>query len=163
MLGELERFAEERKRKLDGRVLRYRCRALEVTPGRAVLLYRLEQAVDLPGLHIPANAVSYGVYWPDRPYNVYHWVDAGGLTLGYYCNVATDTQITDHAVDWLDLEADVLITPGGGVQVLDLDEVPADLTPEHRAVLETALAALREPAAVVGLVESLTSALRAHR
>lgn len=149
-------FVEERKRKLDGRIFRYCCQALEVQPMRAVLLYRMERALDLGGLCIPADAVSYGIYWTGRPYNVYKWVNRHGETLAYYCNAATETRIGDDAVDWLDLEADVLITPDGHVRVLDLDEVPTDLSGEHRRALEAALVALKDAPLVVAEVEACT-------
>ncbi len=148
---------EERKRKLDGRTLSYPCEALEMTTDFALLLYRLPQAVDLAGVCLPAGARSFGLYWSERPYNVYHWVDAAGRWLGDYCNAATETRLGPRAVEWLDLEADVFITPDGRVAVLDLDEVPADLSAPHRRALEEALAALAAPAALVREVAARTA------
>ncbi len=150
---------EERKRKLDGRTLRYRCEALELSPQRAVLLYRTTHDVDLAGVGIPAGTLSYGVYWAERPFNVYRWVDGSGTVIAHYFNVATDTRLSAEAVDWLDLEVDVLFTPDGHVRVLDEEEVPADLAPAHRAALATALARLSDPSGVVAEVEHLLESL----
>ena len=147
----------EIKRKLDGRVLRYACRGLELGPARAILLYRHGRSLDLGGITVPAGARSFGLYWPDRPYNIYHWVDARGATLACYCNAATETRLTVEGVDWLDLEADVLIAPDGSSQVLDLDEVPADLSLARRAALEAALQALGDGAAVLAEAEACTA------
>ena len=153
------RAVEERKRKLDGRVLRYPCEALEINGERAVLLYRTTRPVDLAGVPIPAGTLSYGVYWTDRPFNVYRWVDPPGTVLAYYFNVATETRIGPDAVEWLDLEVDVLVTPDGRVQVLDEDEVPADLAPRYRAVLDEAVARLRRPTDLLPEVEASLAAL----
>ncbi len=154
------RIVEERKRKLDGRVLRYRCAALHLSKERAVLLYRMEHAADVGEVHVPAGAVSFGVYWTARPYNVYHFVDAAGETLGYYCNAATETRISREAVDWLDLEVDFLITPDGRARMLDLELVPPDLAAERRAALGSAISALGRVQQVVADVEACTGPYR---
>ena len=154
-------WVEERKRKLDGRVLRYRCAGLSLRPGAAVLRYRAAGPVRLAGLELPAGAVSYGLYWRDRPYNIYHWVNGTGETLACYCNVATDTRIGPSAVDWLDLELDVLVTADGRVRLLDEDEVPADLPPRHRRALEAARAELADGARVLALACSTDRVFRA--
>ncbi len=150
----------EIKRKLDGRIQRFRCDALEVAAGRAVILYHIERGVTLGGLAIPAGASSYGLFWTDRPYNVYLWVDPAGTTLGAYCNVANDTAITADTIDWLDLEADVMITPDGRAEVLDLAEVPADLPRRHRAALDDALARLDDGPAVLDEAERAVAPYR---
>lgn len=152
---------EERKRKLDGRVLCYPCEGLERATGRAVLRYRMPRAVDLAGgaVRVPADAVSYGVYWTDRPYNVYRWVDAAGRTLAWYCNAACETVISPDAVEWLDLEVDVLVTPDMRVRVLDAEELPADLSPPRREALNAAVAHLtRHAPQVVREVDAITAA-----
>ncbi len=153
------RTVEERKRKLDGRVLRYPCEVLDITPEHAVLLYRTTHSVDLAGVPIPAGTLSYGVYWVDRPFNVYRWVDPRGTVLAHYFNVATETRILPDALEWLDLELDVLVTPDGRVRVLDEQEVPVDLAPRYRAVLDEAVARLRDPAEVLSEVEASLAAL----
>lgn len=146
----------ELKRKLDGRVLRYECEALDVSARRAVTLYRTVQAVELGGVCIPAGSASFGLFWTDRPYNIYRWVDGAGATIACYCNVATETRITRTAVDWLDLEADVLVMPDARVRVLDLEEVPADLAPAYQAALAEALTRLSKGEAVLAEAERST-------
>ena len=148
----------ETKRKLDGRRLEFRCRAVARESARAVLLYRHPEALVLGGLRIPAGARSFGLFWTDRPYNVYHWVDGAGRTLVCYCNAATETEIHPRGVTWLDLEADALITPDGRATVLDLDEVPTDLRPAHRAALEEALRVLQGGPAVLAEAAAVTAA-----
>ncbi len=147
----------ELKRKLDGRTMRYACEPVEMGPAFAMLLYRHPVALSLAGVAIPAGSRSYGLYWTDRPYNVYHWVAAEGETLACYCNAATETRIAPASVEWLDLEADVLITPDGRGRVLDLEEVPDELSPPHRAALAGALRALADGPAVLAEARTLTA------
>src|SRR5437870_5540508 len=119
----------ERKTRLDGSVDDYVCEQLHLEPGRrAVLRYVLDREWVIAGgvLRVPQGAETIGHYWVDRPYNVYHW-RSGGQTLGYYCNVATDTEVTAELVGYRDLVVDVLIRPSGEAIVLDEDELPDDL------------------------------------
>lgn len=151
-------WVTETKRKLDGRRMEFRCRAVALDHSRAVLLYRHPDAVVLGGVRLPAGTRSVGLFWTDRPYNVYHWVDAAGRTLVCYCNAATETRIGPSGVDWLDLEADVVITPDGRAEVLDLDLVPADLGAAHRRALDEALRQLSAGAAVLAEARAVTAA-----
>lgn len=152
----------EVKRKLDGRVRRFRCEALAVAPGQAIVRFRPPAAggFRVAGADIPAGSVSYGLFWSDRPYNVYLWVDAAETTLAAYCNTAAETVIDAAGIAWLDLEADVMIVPDGPARVLDLDEVPADLAPDHRDAMLHALAQLAGGAAVLAEAEAETAPFR---
>lgn len=136
---------EEIKRKLDGRTMRFACEGLEMKAPRAVLRYRLPATVDLHGVVLARGTVSYGLFWEDRPYNIYHWVDAHGRALAWYFNAAAETRIGGGAVVWLDLELDVLVTPDGLVRVLDEDQVPADLAPALSGALLRSRSALADP------------------
>ena len=158
-------LVEERKHKLDGRTLIYPCVGLELGPGRAVLCYRIDRDTEVAdgALHLPAGTCTYAVFWTDRPYNVYHWCDARGETIAYYCNAATETEVAPEAVEWLDLEADVLITPDRCPRVLDLEEVPAHLAPAHHAALGLALSRLaRDGVAIAHEADALTAPHRAQ-
>ena len=131
----------ERKTRLDGSVAEFVCEPLVVEPGRrAVLRYVVDREwpVAQTGLRVPVGTVTIGHYWVDRPYNVYHWL-ARGRTLAYYCNVATDTVISDELVAYTDLAVDVLLRPSGAIEILDEDELPPDLAPEHRIVIARTL------------------------
>jgi predicted RNA-binding protein associated with RNAse of E/G family len=142
---------EERKRKLDGRVQVYRCQGLVRGPRFALVRYRVQAEVALGGglLRAPAGSWTYGLFWADRPYNVYLWTDAAGGRLGAYGNAAGETRIAEGAVEWLDLELDVLILPDGRVAVLDEELVPEDLRPELRVELSAARQALVASAGTV--------------
>ena len=92
-------------------------------------------------VRVPPGAVTIAHYWIDRPYNVYHWL-VGGRTLGYYCNIATDTRIEPDLVTYTDLVIDVLLRPSGAADVLDEDELPDDLPTGHRLTIAKALEVL---------------------
>jgi len=137
----------ERKVRLDGTHVEFDCEPLLIEPGRrAILRYEIDLDRAIPGtdLVVPAGAVTIAHYWMDQPYNVYHWL-AGGRTLAYYCNVAEPLEITDDLVSYLDLVVDVLVRPTGPSQVLDEDELPADLDPRFRQLIARALEQLADP------------------
>src|SRR5262245_52044964 len=78
----------EVKRTLAGAEKRFNCRLLAGNAGHVVLLWIAPDPVNVHGLVLPAGTVTFGYYWADRPYNVYHWMDGSGKTLGYYFNIA---------------------------------------------------------------------------
>ena len=93
--------------------------------GYAVVLWVAPQPMHVHGVDLPAGTVSFGHFWEDRGYNVYHWLDGAGRTVGYYFNIADETRISPNVNSWRDLVLDVLATPDGRCQVLDEHELPA--------------------------------------
>ena len=134
-----ERSITERKTRFDGSVQEFACRALVVEPGkRAVIRYELTRDWHVGDLVIGVGAYTIGHFWQDRPYNVYHWLK-DGRTLAYYFNVGLVDDISTDQVAWRDLIIDVLVKPDGAIDILDEDEVPADLPSEHRRTIAQAL------------------------
>jgi predicted RNA-binding protein associated with RNAse of E/G family len=129
----------ERKTRFDGSVQEFACQALLIEPAkRAVIRYELDRDWHVGGLVFPKGGYTAGHFWTDRPYNVYHWLNAG-KTLGYYFNVGLVDEISEKRVAWRDLIIDVLVKPDGAIDILDEDEVPADLPAEHRRTIAQAL------------------------
>jgi uncharacterized protein len=129
----------ERKTRFDGSVQEFACQALLIEPAkRAVIRYELDRDWQVGGMVFPKGGYTAGHFWTDRPYNVYHWIHAG-KTLGYYFNVGLVDEITETTVAWRDLIIDVLVKPDGAIDILDEDEVPADLPAEHRRTIAQAL------------------------
>ena len=79
------------------------------------------------GINMPEGSFTFGYFWEDRPYNIYHWLDPKWNTLAYYVNVSDRTSISATVISWRDLVIDVLIIPGGEVSVLDEDELPNNI------------------------------------
>jgi predicted RNA-binding protein associated with RNAse of E/G family len=131
----------ERKTRLDGSVVEYACEPLVVEAGRrAVVCYVAEQDRPLEGtdLVLRKGTVTVGHFWTDRPYNVYHWLEAGS-TVALYVSIATDTTIEPDAISYRDLVVDVLIRPSGAIEILDEDELPPSIEPRYRLVIAKAL------------------------
>lgn len=130
----------ERKTRFDGTVQEFACHVLALDPGRrAVLRYDFDRAWQVHGIELPQGGMTAGHFWVDRPYNVYHWLDAAGRTLGFYFNVGPTDTVSPELVAWRDLIIDVLVKPDGAIDILDEDELPPDLPSEHRATIARAL------------------------
>ena len=155
-----ERPITERKTRFDGTVEEFACDALEVEPGkRAVIRYALDRDWHVGGMVIPKGGYTAGHFWMDRPYNVYHWLN-DGKTLAHYFNVGLVDEISETRVAWRDLIIDVLVKPDGAIDILDEDEVPADLPSEHRRTIATALEQIMtNPRRLVAEIERETRSL----
>jgi Protein of unknown function (DUF402) len=150
----------EIKRKLAGGEKRFDCLRLAGDAHRAVLLWIAPEPMHVHGVDLPAGTVSFGHFWTDRNYNVYHWLDAEQRTIGLYFNIADRTRIADGELEWRDLVIDILATPGGRLELLDEDELPAVIDPEAAAHIAAGKAAVLDaPAVVIAEIESASRAL----
>ena len=155
----------EIKRTLDGREKRFDCRLLSLAPdaSHVAVLWVAPDAMHVHGVDLPAGTVSVGHFWTDRHFNVYHWLDPDGGTLGYYFNICDQTRITAGVIEWRDLIVDVLALPGGRLDVLDEHELPPQLAPDVAAHIEVGKRAILDaPGAVLAEIEatSRTALLR---
>ena len=131
----------ERKKRLDGSIAEYACEALHVEPGkRAIVRYITGADRPLEGtdLVLRSGTVTIGHFWSDRPYNVYHWLEAN-RTVAFYVSIATDTTIDERVVAYTDLVVDVLIRPTGAIDILDEDELPPSIESRYRLAIAKAL------------------------
>src|SRR3954452_20958724 len=126
----------ELKRTLNGREKRFECGLIAGDARSAVLLFVAEHPMHVHGVDLPAGTVTFGHFWTDRLYNVYHWLDPDGQTLGFYFNISDSTVISDGWLEWRDLTLDVLATPSGRLEVLDEHELPPDLDTALRARID---------------------------
>jgi len=133
----------EVKRKLSGDEKRFDCTVLHRDGSHVVVLFVARAAMDVHGMNLPAGTVTFGHFWTDRPYNVYHWLDQStGATIGAYFNVSDRTRIADDVLEWRDLDVDVMLMPDGRLTVLDEHEVPVDAPVALLTYIEEAKAAL---------------------
>ena len=133
----------EIKRTLTGREKRFQCHRLACDDQRqhAVLMFVAPSGMHVHGIDLPPGTVTFGHFWTDRLYNVYHWLDVHRNTIGFYFNLSDSTEINDDRLEWRDLTVDILAVdalaqPPGRLEVLDEDELPADLDPDLRRVIE---------------------------
>ena len=110
----LERFTEY-KRTYFGEVKTFECSLAERSLDHLVITFEISQPMEFVNIRFEPGCVSYGYYWEDRDYNVYHWKDGYGRTLLYYFNIARDTRIGTNRVDWVDLIVDVAVRPDGRI------------------------------------------------
>ena len=153
----------EVKTRLDGSRAEFVCEGLALEAGRrAVLRYVTDREWHIgdADLTVPSGTVTIAHYWVDRPYNVYHWL-VGGTTLAYYCNVAADTAIEEGRVSYLDLTVDALLRTSGAIDILDEDELPADLDARYRKTIADALETLTAgPKRLIAEIERESSRYR---
>ena len=127
----------EIKETLAGQRKEFACERIVVNADEAVVLYRIQREGRVEDLVLPSGTLSFGYFWTEKFYNVYHWITPNGETLGLYFNISDSTRITAEQIYWRDLTVDVLMTPGR-CRVLDEDELPADLDAELLRRIENA-------------------------
>jgi uncharacterized protein len=106
-------------------------------PSHAVVCYQVQKEWKHleHGIHVKPGTFSFGYFWSDKNYNVYHFVLPDGNTLGFYINIACNTLITKHSIEWHDLYVDVWISAEGRSAVLDEDEVPVTFDAELISII----------------------------
>ena len=152
----------EIKRTLDGREKRFDCHLLAggADERRAVVLFVSRAPMHVHGVDLPPGTVTFGYFWTDRPYNAYHWRSPSGETIGVYFNLSDRTRIGDGVLEWRDLTVDILITPAGRVDVLDEDELPAELPADvYRRIDDGKAAILGGTRALLAEIEAESRAL----
>jgi predicted RNA-binding protein associated with RNAse of E/G family len=151
----------EIKRTLAGEEKRFDCLRLAGNAEHLVVLWVARAPMHVHGVDLPAGTVSFGHFWTERFYNVYHWVDAERrTTIGFYFNLADQTRIAAGEISWRDLVVDVLTTPVGRIEVLDEDELPQALDTEVEAHIAAGKAAiLGAPGRVMAEIETASRAL----
>lgn len=158
------RWCYEEKRYPDGRRNRFRARVLLLQPGRGALHFVSDRAYDLGGIHLPRGTVTFGLFWEDRPYNLYAWMRPD-LTAprALYFNVCDQVTLAAARFAWRDLWVDVLLLPHAAPRVLDRHEVPPAAPPALRAAVAAGLRrVLADHRAVARYLQALLPSLR-HR
>ena len=152
----------EIKRTLAGVEKRFDCTRLAGDDRHVVVLWIAREPMHVHGVDLPAGTISFGHFWKDRFYNVYHWVDPNGRTLGLYFNIADSTVIGPDRLEWRDLIVDVLAMPDGSVTVLDEDELPPWATRDNLVASHLAAglgAVMRAPGQLIAEIEAASRAL----
>ncbi len=141
-------------RKYDQSIRRSWTARLVETKGALLIFAGLfDRDVDHPDLGlINSGTVSWEYYWLDRWYSIFRFHDPDGRLRNYYCNINMPPVFTGIALEYVDLDIDVVVWPDLSYKVLDLDEFEANAAifeyPEK--VQSRASAALDE---VVALIE----------
>lgn len=115
----------ERKRKLDGSVHDYET-TLVYRDGRVVIVrFEMTRGGGPPRLpvEVPAAAVSYGYFWPRRPYNLYRMLDPDGRLIAHRFDAVADVKVADDGLEYRDLVLDWWALPDGTLLEEDRDEL----------------------------------------
>jgi predicted RNA-binding protein associated with RNAse of E/G family len=118
----------------------FSCQVVDRSATALVVLFVSKAPVKVHDLELPAGTVTFGYFWVDRSFNVYHWMSPAGATLAFYVNLAEGTTLAGETLFWRDLTLDVLIRPGAAALVLDEDELPPDLDADTWARIDRARA-----------------------
>src|SRR5439155_20504502 len=78
----------EIKETLAGTRKTFQCHVIDRTPGAVVVLFISRAPVRVHDIELPAGTITFGYFWVDRGFNVYHWMSPTGTTLAFYVNVA---------------------------------------------------------------------------
>ncbi len=132
----------ETKENLAGVKKTFACHRLVQLPGHVVVLHVAEQAIPVASFVVPAGTLTFGHFWAQHPYNVYHWLTPTGATLGMYFNIAADTLIGEDTLYWRDLVLDVLVLPQRNPEILDRHELPPEISEALQTQIEAALESL---------------------
>ncbi len=147
---------------MDGSVERFRCEFVRATASEAVILYRLRR----PAWGLPAPLLSYGFFWPRRPYICYRFVrPADGAEVASRFDVVGRVELVppppgggSAEVRFEDLLLDLWVRPGAGPREGD------ELRWEDEEEFEAALAEGRiAPEAAARVIRSREVLLRNQR
>ncbi len=128
----------EMKQTLSGAIQQFTCELVALEDTYGILRYRIAKRATAGDIVLLPGTVTYGVYWIERPYNVYWWRNPQGDTLAFYCNIADSTRLSAAEFHWRDLTIDILILPDGEIAVLDQEQLPEDLTRPLRNYIDSA-------------------------
>ncbi len=117
----------ERKLKSDGTLHEYATELVHCDKTVVIVKFVMTRAGGPPRLPIavPAGTISYGYFWPRRPYNVYRWISPEGSILAHRFDAVTAVNVTPAAVDYRDLALDWWALPDGTLIEEDRDELEA--------------------------------------
>ena len=127
----------EIKNTLDGQQKVFNCQRLHQNAHELVIIYVMKQDILLEGIPIAKGTISLGYFWPDKHYNLYHWLDEDHNSIALYFNVSDQTAFDQNRVEWRDLVVDVLMTVDNPVRILDEDELPENIDSGLRQLIES--------------------------
>jgi predicted RNA-binding protein associated with RNAse of E/G family len=127
----------EKKQLLSGAESTYKCELVALHNDFGILKYLLDRQQQVGNLVLQPGTVSYGFYWPGKPYVLYKWLNEDGNVMGDYLNVADSVILSVQEFSWRDLIVDVLILPTKQAEILDEDEVPESLDQELKGYIES--------------------------
>jgi predicted RNA-binding protein associated with RNAse of E/G family len=120
----MTRFVEK-KEKPGGKVLEYEVDLVHRSASVAIVRFEMKQGGGPPRLpiEVPAGSVSYGYFWPRRPYSLYRWISPEGDVVAHRFDAVTDVRMTESEVAYRDLVLDWWVFPDDTLIEEDRDEL----------------------------------------
>lgn len=124
LMSEAPPWITVNSRKYGGELKRcWKARLSESRPDRLELVGEFEHEVQHPDLGlIRRGTTSHEYFWFDRWYNVFRFQEPEGHPKYYYCNIIMPPTFSDTAVDYVDLDIDLLVWGDGSFRILDSEE-----------------------------------------
>lgn len=116
----------EKKKLLNGITHQYECERILYTRNFGILKYVLDMPFQVARLVLPQNTVTMAFYWCDRPYTLYRWYFQQH-NIGNYFNIADRIVLQETEFRWRDLVVDILIYQNRELEILDWEELPAEI------------------------------------
>lgn len=159
-----QRICFEEKRYPDGRQNWYRASVFMLQPGHGILVFVASQAYEVDGIYLPIGTVTFGLFWSDRPYNLYAWMEPNCQWIrALYFNVCDRTVLSANLFVWRDLWVDVLIAPYCKPKIIDYDEVPDTISSQLRGTIQNSVEqVIKEYPVVLNYLRALLPQLRCH-
>lgn len=120
----MERRVTVSAKRYDGTTYR-KAEAVVVDSEPGMLHLRVERDTEIWDHKQPYRAPrTYDWYfWPDRWYSIARVYELDGRIQCWYCNIQMLPVISEHSVEYVDLDLDLLVQPDLTSQVLDEDEL----------------------------------------
>lgn len=103
--------------------------------------------------HIPAGTISHETFPVNRWFNFFTFFELNGELRNHYFNISLPPKISETAIDYIDLDIDIVIWPDNRVDVLDFEEFetnarllnyPKDVKEKARAMTDEIKATWRD-------------------
>lgn len=103
----------------------YACTLVFRNPTVAVVCFVMAKGGEIFGtpIEVPQGSVSYGYFWPRRPYNLYRMLRADGSLIAHRFDAVADVKVSDDAVEYRDLVLDWWVLPDDTIIEEDRDEL----------------------------------------
>ena len=94
------KLCREKKWFLSGKQVTYDCELVALCSQFGILKYLADRPYQVGSLTLGPDTVSYGFYWPDRPYVLYKWFNGNGDAVGHYFSLADSVTLSAQEFSW---------------------------------------------------------------
>ena len=124
----MSRIYTVNSRKFDGTIRRsWKCELVSSDDEKIDLVGKFEHQVEHRDLGvIEAGTISHERFYFNRWFNYFTFEQPAGVLRNYYINICMPPEVRNYAIDYIDLDIDVIVWPDGAWQILDQEEFEAN-------------------------------------